>query len=138
LTVSGIRNTALSERHASLQYALGTRGGEGTAVNTSGWRRRVDREWGQLTGGPVSATWWLVRALLRVAFMEAVFMLLAFLAFRPDVLAGVVAGTASWWAVLAAVATTPVLLGAFLLVGVLALVAPFLPRRNPAYPGSWR
>ncbi|SFR42902.1 hypothetical protein [Halogeometricum limi] len=107
-------------------------------MSTSGWRRRVGDEWGQLTGGPLSATWWLTRAVLRVAFMEAIFMFIMLLNTRPEVLEGVIAGSEPWWALLVAIVTTPILLGAFLFVAVVSFVLPFLPRRDPSRPGAWR
>ncbi|MDS0298662.1 hypothetical protein NDI76_07900 [Halogeometricum sp. S1BR25-6] len=107
-------------------------------MSTSGWRRRVRNEWGQLTGGPLSATWWVARGAFRVVFTEFIFMLLLLLNTRPDVLEGVAAGTAPWWTIPVAIATTPLLLGVFLLVAAVAFALPFLPRRDPSRPGAWR
>ncbi|WEL25605.1 hypothetical protein SVXHx_1294 [Haloferax volcanii] len=71
------------------------------------WRRKVRREWDALTGGPLSATWWVTKAGLRVAFAEAIFMVLVLLNNDADALSAVADGEASVFSLVALVLVTP-------------------------------
>lgn len=95
------------------------------------WPTKVRREWAALTGGPVSLSWWLLRALFRTAFIVAVFGLMGFLYFDPPALQAVASGAASPLSLLVVVFTTPAFVGFLALVAVLAFVMPFLPDRDP-------
>jgi Na+-translocating ferredoxin:NAD+ oxidoreductase RnfD subunit len=95
------------------------------------WPTKVRREWRALTGGPVSFSWWLVRALGRVVFAVAVFGVFGLVYFEPPMLADVLAGTASPLSLLPWALTTPTLVGFLAVVAVVAFVLPFLPDRDP-------
>jgi hypothetical protein len=95
------------------------------------WPTKVRREWAALTGGPVSLSWWLVRAALRVVFVTGLFGLLGFVHFAPETLQAVVDGTASPLALPVVVVTTPAFAGFLALVALVAFALPFLPDRDP-------
>lgn len=95
------------------------------------WPTKVRREWAVLTGGPVSFSWWMLRAFLRTAFSVALFGVLGFLHFDPATLQAVADGTASPLSLLVVVFTTPAFVGFLALVAVVAAVMPFLPDRDP-------
>lgn len=95
------------------------------------WLTTVRREWAAITGGPVSLSWWLLRALGRVVFMVALVAVLALLYFDPPVLGSVLDGGASPLALLPWALTTPTFLGVLAVVAVLAFVLPFLPDSGP-------
>lgn len=96
------------------------------------WRRKVRRELDALTGGPLSAGWWVTKAGLRVVFAEAMFMFLVIMNNDSDAIMAVNAGEASVLSLLALVLTTPDYLVIAGIVFVVALMLPFLPRRNDA------
>ncbi len=95
------------------------------------WPTKVRREWAALTGGPVSLSWWLLRALFRTAFTVAVFGLMGFLYFDPPALQAVADGVASPLSLLVVVFTTPAFAGFLALVALVAFVMPFFPDRDP-------
>lgn len=95
------------------------------------WLRKVRREWAAVTGGPVSLSWWLLRALGRVVFMVALVAVLALLYFDPPALAPVLDGSISPLVLLPWALTTPTFLGVLAFVAVLAFVLPFLPDSDP-------
>ncbi|POG54768.1 hypothetical protein [Haloferax marisrubri] len=96
------------------------------------WRRKVRREWDALTGGPLSATWWVTKAGLRVAFAEAMFMFLVLLNNDPNAVSAVADGEASVFSLVAVVLGSPEYLAIAGIVFAVALLLPFLPRRNEA------
>ncbi|ELZ60137.1 MULTISPECIES: hypothetical protein [unclassified Haloferax] len=96
------------------------------------WRRKVRREWGALTGGPLSATWWVTKAGLRVAFAEAMFVFLVLLNNDPSAVSAVADGEASVFSLVAVVLGSPGYLAIAGIVFAVALLLPFLPRRNEA------
>lgn len=95
------------------------------------WLRKVRREWAALTGGPVSFSWWLLRAAGRVVFSVAIFGIMGLLYYNPVALDGVIAGTTSPLPLVVWALTTPTFLGFLALVAVLAVLLPFLPDRDP-------
>ncbi|WP_396613229.1 hypothetical protein ACH9L7_06015 [Haloferax sp. S1W] len=99
------------------------------------WRRKVRREWDALTGGPVSAGWWLTKAGVRVVLAEVVFMGLVLLDNEMTAVEAVNNGEASVFSLVALVLTTPDYLAIAGIVFVVALLLPFLPRRNRATNG---
>ncbi|WP_082682300.1 hypothetical protein [Haloferax profundi] len=96
------------------------------------WRRKVRRELDALTGGPLSAGWWFTKAGLRVAFAEFIFMFLVLMNNDADAILAVNAGESSVFSLLVLVLTTPEYLAIAGIVFVVALLLPFLPRRNQA------
>jgi hypothetical protein len=107
------------------------RGSTGAALVRTPWVTKVRREWAALTGGPVSFSWWMLRAVWRVVFTVGLFGVLGFLHFDPMALQAVADGTASPLSLLVVVSTTPAFVGFLALVAVVALVLPFLPDRDP-------
>ncbi|ELZ85957.1 hypothetical protein C453_09078 [Haloferax elongans ATCC BAA-1513] len=101
-------------------------------VVSAGWRRKVRREWGALTGGPLSTGWWLTKAGIRVVFAEVVFMGLVLLNSEMAAVEAVNSGDASVFSLVALVVTTTDYLAIAGIVFVVALLLPFLPRRNEA------
>ena len=101
------------------------------AVNAA-WRRKVRRELDALTGGPLSAGWWVTKAGLRVAFAEVIFMFLVLMNNDSAAVMAVNAGEASLLSLAVLVLTTPDYLVIAGIVFVVALLLPFLPRRNQA------
>nr|WP_049915947.1 hypothetical protein [Haloferax mucosum] len=101
-------------------------------VVSASWRRKVRREWNALTGGPLSAGWWLIKAGLRVVFAEVVFMGLVLLNSEMAAIEAVNSGDASVVSLVVLVSTTPDYLAIAGIVFVVALLLPFLPRRNRA------
>lgn len=95
------------------------------------WPTKVRREWRALTGGPVSFSWWMVRAFARVAFAVAIFGVVGLVYFQPPVVQSVTDGTASPLSLVLWVLTTPSFVGFLALVAVIAFVMPFLPDRDP-------
>ena len=95
------------------------------------WLTKVRREWAALTGGPVSFSWWMVRAFFRVALGVAFLGGLSLLHLNPTLFQGVADGTASPLSLLVVVFTTPAFVGFLALVAVVAAVLPFLPDRDP-------
>ncbi|WP_191965902.1 MULTISPECIES: hypothetical protein [Haloferax] len=96
------------------------------------WRRKVRRELDALTGGPLSAGWWFTKAGLRVAFAEVIFMFLVLMNSDADAILAVNAGESSVLSLFVLVLTTPEYLVIAAIVFVVALLLPFLPRRNQA------
>ncbi|KAB1189267.1 MULTISPECIES: hypothetical protein [Haloferax] len=96
------------------------------------WRRKVRRELNALTGGPLSAGWWFTKAGLRVAFAEVIFMFLVLMNNDSAAVMAVNAGQASVFSLVVLVLTTPSYLVIAAIVFVVALLLPFLPRRNEA------
>lgn len=95
------------------------------------WATKVRREWGALTGGPVSFSWWMVRAAWRVLFSVVVFGVMGMLYLRPAALTTVADGEGSVFSLVVTVLTTPELVLLLAFVAAVAFVLPFLPDRRP-------
>lgn len=95
------------------------------------WPTKVKREWRALTGGPLSFSWWMLRAFGRVVFTVAVFGVMGLLYFEPPMLAGVIDGVTSPLSLVVWVLTTPTFVGFLAFVAVVAVLLPFLPDRDP-------
>ena len=95
------------------------------------WPTKVKREWRALTGGPVSFSWWLVRAAYRVAFGVVLLGGLSLLYFEPPMLTGVIEGTTSPLSLVGWGLTTPTFLGFVAFVALISFLLPFLPDRDP-------
>lgn len=99
---------------------------------SSAWRRTVRREVDALTGGPLSAGLWVTKAGLRVVFAEVLFMSLVLMNDELPTLMAVTEGSQSVVSLVVLVLTTPDYLVIAAIVFVVALLLPFLPRRNRA------
>lgn len=95
------------------------------------WPTKVRREWGALTGGPVSFSWWMLRAAYRVAFSVVLLGAVSMLYFEPPMLNGVIEGTTSPLSLAGWALTTPTFLGFLAFVALIAFLLPFLPDRDP-------
>jgi hypothetical protein len=92
---------------------------------------KVRREWAALTAGPVSFSWWIVKACVRAAVGVALFGLLLVLHHTPPALQSVVDGTTSPLALLPWALTTPSILFILAIAAVVSFLLPFLPDRDP-------
>ena len=95
------------------------------------WLRKVRHEWAALTGGPVSFSWWLVRALGRVVFGVALIGGLSLLHLNPALLQALADGAASPLALVAWALTTPGFLAVVAIAAAASFLLPFLPDRDP-------
>lgn len=95
------------------------------------WLTKVRREWGALTGGPVSFSWWMIRACVRAAFGVAFMGGLTLLHLNPTLFGALADGTASPLALVGWALTTPGFLVIVAISAVAAFALPFLPDRDP-------
>jgi hypothetical protein len=95
------------------------------------WLTKVRREWAALTGGPVSFSWWMVRAFFRVVFGVALIGGLSLLHLNAELVQAVADGAASPLAIVAWAFTMPEYLGLLAIAATASFALPFLPDRDP-------
>jgi hypothetical protein len=95
------------------------------------WLRKVRREWAALTAGPVSLSWWLFRALVRVVFGVAFIGGLSLLHLNPALVQTLADGAASPLSLVAWGLTTPGFLAVVAIAAAASFLLPFLPDRDP-------